>query len=678
MPWLRALLTLLLVSGALAAAPSAVADDPDATVVLDEMNPLLAQPGRSLQITGRIVNGRTTPIEDAQVQLTLSNRPLESRQQLDEIIQGGAAPPFRVITTTALRSAIAPRTQGGFALRQAFDRLELSEIGTYVLGVQLVEGGRVIGSLQTFLPWIPSGSPVDALNVVWLWPLSDWPARNAAGVLLSDQTPREISPGGRLAELVRIGAQYPVSWIVDPSLVQTVNAMTTGYEVRREGLSVIGDRSTTAQQWLEDVRNVSDRPMWVIPYADIDASASQRAGLTTDVVRSITSAVAIAGRALGEPVQGGLYWAPFGRLDTPTADLLASAGVNTVILSAAAITDAQVGTTSRAALGTTFGALDAVLIDPQLASLLTAPQTTNNDVIALRQRFLAETALIALDPTSARTVIIGPRNIRWSPTFRFAAQVLRASERAPWMQIKTLDAFLTDEPPRIPRDRTGYGERARNAELTPEYLAQVGRVTNRVALLAEILDNPVSITEPFSSALLRAQSAAWRTEPETASALLRSIRGEVNAEIAKVQVLTTGLVTFSGDSGLVPITIQNDLSQAVTVGVRLISDPAGRIVSDDTTDITIESGRRASVEVNARVIGGEVVNVTVQLLTPDGQRFGTPGRIEVGSTAYARAASWVVIGAFIALAIFVVFGVTRRIHKARRSVSTTTSDTVST
>jgi hypothetical protein len=36
------------------------------------------------------------------------------------------------------------------------------------------------------------------------------------------------------------------------------------------------------------------------------------------------------------------------------------------------------------------------------------------------------------------------------------------------------------------------------------------------------------------------------------------------------------------------------------------------------------------------------------------------------STAYARAAAWVIAAAFIAIVVFVVVGITRRIHKATR------------
>jgi hypothetical protein len=41
----------------------------------------------------------------------------------------------------------------------------------------------------------------------------------------------------------------------------------------------------------------------------------------------------------------------------------------------------------------------------------------------------------------------------------------------------------------------------------------------------------------------------------------------------------------------------------------------------------------------------------------------------VTSTAYSRAAAWVVAAAFLAILVFVVVGVTRRINKARSSRS---------
>jgi hypothetical protein len=73
----------------------------------------------------------------------------------------------------------------------------------------------------------------------------------------------------------------------------------------------------------------------------------------------------------------------------------------------------------------------------------------------------------------------------------------------------------------------------------------------------------------------------------------------------------------------------------------------------------------ASVDIDARVIGGDPLHVDVQLLTPEMAPYGRPASIELLSTAYSRAAAWVVAAAFVAIVIFVVVGVTRRIHKAR-------------
>ena len=52
------------------------------------------------------------------------------------------------------------------------------------------------GVVRTFLPWFPEGSQVAPVDLVWLWPLADWPARAANDVLLDDQTPVELSRAG--------------------------------------------------------------------------------------------------------------------------------------------------------------------------------------------------------------------------------------------------------------------------------------------------------------------------------------------------------------------------------------------------------------------------------------------------------------------------------------------------
>jgi hypothetical protein len=193
----------------------------------------------------------------------------------------------------------------------------------------------------------------------------------------------------------------------------------------------------------------------------------------------------------------------------------------------------------------------------------------------------------------------------------------------------------------------------------------ISRTTTQLDAFTSIIDNPVGVTEPFSEALLRAASSGWRTQPVVGDELLATIREDLGEQTARVRVLSEGTLTLSGESGRVPVTIANDLDRSVTVGVALRSLPSVRLSSEPIEGVRIEAGRMASIDLDARVVGSEPLPVQVQLLGPDGEDYGRPATITLVSTAYAQAAAWVVAAAFLAIVIFVVVGVARRIRKAR-------------
>lgn len=701
----------------LAAAPSASAvTNAPAQVVLDRFTPVVPEPGDDLRIEGRIVNTTPDVMGNVAVQLRLSSEPLTRRSAITVVTDAGldtenpveegieAFPEPTDAVVAAARIVVAesipPRGQVEFALRVPFKDLPVTDQGVYALAVEVLgarPGAQVEefesrqGILRTFLPWFPDPETVSPIPLVWLWPLADWPARTADGVFLDDQTPRAVSPDGRLSALVSSGSLQPrsVSWISDPAVLQAARDMTGGYRVVRGGEVVIGERSADADRWLADLDSALEqaRPpatsapiLRVLPYADVDASALQRAEMSTDVVRSITQAVPVASSALGQQVIGGTYWAPSGRLDRPTADLLASAGVRTVILSGRAMRaqDAYAGAnTGRAVLTTSFGALQAVLREPRMSDLLSAPQRTRSDAIEVRQEFLAESAVLSgtiPEDMPSRAVVVGPDDVRWDPSPTVVNSLLRATVSAPWLTPLPLADLLEEPVNPLRRERGGYGKVARESELSAEYLTDVRTTSSELAAFTSVLDNPIGISDTYASALLRSVSSAWRTEPARGRELLTSIDAQLTEQMNRVRVLSEGTITFSGDSGRVPVTIANDLDRAVTVGVQLRASPSLRLESDPVMDIRIDPGKKVSVDVDARVVGGNTLPVRVQLLTPDGSTFGTAARIEVVSTAYARAASWVVIIAFVAIVIFVVIGVTRRIRQAGRSVGNNDAD----
>ena len=681
-----------LVPAVMLGSPSAQAEDvaePSVLIVLDEMTPLVPRADSTLRIRGRVISTSKTELTGISVQLRRSSAPLTSRTEVADIAEAGLSPvdgdPDNLVlypTRILVAETLPPGGRRGFTIKIPMADLALSVPGTYVLGLEALGVDPAVdtaevrkGVQRTFLPWYPTPESVRPVNLVWLWPLVDWPARTASGVLLNNRTPTELAPGGRLDQLVRIGDRFrgTVSWIADASLLQTASDMTRGYQVRRDGSLVLGDGEQEAKRWLDNLASATRTVgLRTLPYADVDASAMTRADLVNDVVRAVTQAPAIASAAVGAPVDGDLYWAPFGRIDRATSNVLASAGVTALVLSSDAMppVDPAVPTDgfATAALPTRSGTIRAVLADPALAETLALPQKSASDVIIARQRFLAETALVAttipVDQT-ARTLVVAPGTVRWSPTASLIVPLLRATKTAPWLAPETLDTLLAEPGTSVSRERGGYGDRAKEAELSPQYMAMVERTSLLLDSFTSIIDDPTGISEPYSAALLRAQSSAWRANPSTGQELLTTTAAELELETAKVRVLSEGTITFSGDAGRVPVTISNDLDRSVTVGVTLRGSPPLRLESEPLTGIRIEAGRMASVDIDARVVGGDPLPVEVQLLGPDGEDYGRPADIQLVSTAYARAAAWVVAAAFGAIAVFVVFGVIRRIRTAQ-------------
>lgn len=672
--WAAAACVLL---GLLPLAPAARAAPARVDVVIDRLAPLAPQAGGVLRLGGRLVSNAGAQLTSVQVRLHLSSVVISGQDQIDAVLDTGFDGDWDrsddyVLdwTKRGVSDAIAPGEQESFGFTVPLDDLPLAGPGVYVLSVEALVAGATgltrAGLTRTFLPWFPDQS-VPPIGLAWLWPLADHPARTASGVLLDDRTPIALSPGGRLHQLAVIGGERPqvLTWVIDPALLQTAASISDGYFVEQEGKVVAGDRATQASDWLEFLRgSVLPGSAHAMAYADVDAIAVQRADMPNDVVRAVTGASAVASQALGLAVPGGFYWPAGGVLDRTTANLLASAGNSTVVL-ASDRPPAKKGSRTLpgsgiASLGTPSGTMTAIIAEPRLSAALAMPQRNAAEVLLARQRFLAETGLLAQLATSPTVLVAAPQDIRWSPAKRFIAPLLRATEEAPWLRPALLPDLLASQRSILARAPIDPA-----AGLPAEYLDRVRRAQIRMSRVASVLADPSLVTDQYSAAILRAQSSAWRGDLATGERLVRSINAGLTERAGLVRVLSTGTITFSGDIGKVPVTVANDTDQTVTLGLALLATPSTRLSSEPVQDIVIEPGRKVSLDVTARVVGSDPLPVRVQLLTPDGDRYGSSGTITLISAAYARAASWVVIAAFIALSVFVVVGVAQRIRRTR-------------
>jgi hypothetical protein len=689
---LAGLLAVLSLLALLGTGPARAEDESaPVRITITGLAPVALGQGTSLSMSGTIANTGLSAITQLSVRLTMSTTPLVDRRDLRKATEAeggyGSVPIYE--STTAVVDSLPPGAKAAYRISIDTAQLPLAAPGVYVVGVEAIGYGPagyvILDTSRTLIPYIPD--PLTPVNITWLWPLATTPAQTPDDVLLGETISREISPGGRLDDLLVAGESSPsVSWVVDPQVLQVADDMTDGYLVDKGGQIRAGTAADDAASWLTRARTIlgppqdaerstpRQRPVWVLPYADPDADALAGAGLDNDLVRATTAAPEVAARQLDREPDGTLAWAAGGRLDRESLDVLASAGVRTVVVrdkaapAAPGLTYTPSGYVDVEASG---GRVRALVIDPGLLTALELPQGNQATILTARQRFLSELAYVALEPTEeVRYLIAAAGSPRWDPNPRLLRAIIASLRSTPWTRLVPVSTVLALPDSAAARVVDPDARRARG--LTASYLARITATQASIESLRTVLTDPLSVTAPMTSALLRAESSAWRTRPREGERLLDSIDASLAATSASVFVVPRDNVVLSGDSGSVPVTVTNDFDQVVRVGVVITGDPAARLDAPPLPPVEIEPGRRASLEVPVRVVGGEALTVSVQLTDPSGRAFGEPASLELRTTAYSRAALWVAVAAAVVLVLLVVFDIVRRARQrgARRAEGT--------
>lgn len=669
-------------------APAAHADETTGPVstTIAGLAPVSLTSNSSLSLSGTISNTGLGDIGAVSVRLVLSTGPVISRAGLSTAASSDS--PYALLprygTTTAVIDSLAPGAIVEYRLVAEAEDLSLGTPGVYVIGIEVVgygpNGYAVLDTERTLIPYVPE--PVTPVRIAWLWPLATTPSQAPDGVILGTDIPRDIAPGGRLDSLITSGESSPaITWVMDPQLLQVLASMSDGYLVDRAGRIRAGTRAAAAAGLLERIQRLfvepdrarrastQGREAWVMPYADPEMVALAEAGLTQDVVRASAMAPGLAEGYLGRPADGSLAWSATSRPTQAVVDLLASTGVSGLVVQertappATGLAYTPSGVADAAATG---GRLRLLVLDPGLVEALALPQDGPGAVLTARQRFISEIAFVAMEPASeTRYLVAGAPNPRWAPNPRLLRSIIASLRSASWSRIVPVETLL-DLPASASR-RSFSAQTGRAREFDPGYLASLQATQERIDALRTVLTDPVPVTTPLSDALLRAESSAWRNQPRQGARLVDSIDASLKTTTGQVYVVARDDVVLSGDSGSLPVTVGNDLQQTVRVGVSVTGTPAARLEAAPLPTVEIEAGRRASLEVPVRVIGGDALTVSVQLTDPAGQPFGEPVALELRTTAYSRAALWVAIAAAAVLALLVVYDIVRRArHRSRR------------
>lgn len=697
-------------------------------VTMTSLRPTVPQPGDTLVIRASVTNASDAEITDLASELRMSG-PLSARSTFDAYaddptgsvsdLSGSLADP------TALdRTSLAPGASENFVIEVPLDGTtglptstwEVRELGVTVTGANS-DGTTVSGNLRTFLPWAPHEAvgPL-RLQLAWLWPLVDQPHRVATATWLDDGLAPQLAPDGRLASLLSAAASaadqapppptprrhrggahpakssahptrspyaardVPVTWVIDPMLVDDVDTMRDSYEVAGTPKPTPGIGGAAAKSWLAALRSATAAESVIpLPYGDPDVVAAVRSGLST-----LVGVAATAGRKLLEQLLPGASlldtgWPPGGVVDQRAVDALFSDGATSLVLSDQAIPPVATPNetpSSRASLVTAAGDIPTALSDSILSDAVSSGAGSRADSAVALQRFLAETLMIEAEaPSDQRSILIAPAP-RWRPSASYAASLLADTGKVPWLSPTTLGNILSEQPDTaVERAPLAYPSDARDVELPTMYLHEVAGLQHELSQLTNILPPDDVETRPLSTGLFRALSTAWRRTPAQRHNWLAQFADAVRTMTSSVHIVSVpgSTVTLTSHGGKVPVTIANTLDAPARITVQLDANQRLTLPGNGRVAVTIPADQQTTVDVHAVAKTSGVFSLEVQLLTPNGEKYGTPVQLFVRSTVYGTITLVITGVATAALLVAVGVRLTRRAINARRAADTAAS-----
>jgi hypothetical protein len=687
------------------------------SVLVSQILPRSPSPGGLVQVTGHLINTGTKTVTDLRVRLQIGDR---ATTRSDLAAADADRPPTSLrVSVAPLVSSLRPGERTTFDVRTSVARLRLTRLGAYPLDVvargNAGDGIDTLGLAPTWLPYFAGLRPRPT-RVAVLWPLVDRPVRRPDGVLLDDDLAHNLSPAGRLGRLLAAarGAQegqcepapaapvgtppaattptastprcdaVPVTFAVDPDLLETVEAMAGDYRVAKDRGTTEGKGKDAATAWRTTLLGAGlQSRVLALPYADVDVTALARSDRTREDVA--------AARSLGQEVVRDLLrvsplpevaWPPPGPVTPAAADLLALGGARAFVLDPSAYDDngrepfPTPGATTLFTTSATGTPLTGLVHEPTLSTLVTGLPSLGLGSRVAEQRFLAETAIISLEqPARSRTMLLAPDR-RADVEVGTATAALRDIGRVPWLCPVSVAALATgtdrcpgDAEPGKPGER-GELRTDVDQELDSAFLSQVADDRDLATQLADdVMTNDPSLAPEVARLkgtwrrlVARAESSAGRDDVELARALAALLHDELQERVEGV-VVRGGRSLLTSSKGTLSVSVENTLPVAVQVRVRFTSKTA-TLSAAETGLVTVQPGHAVQASVKAQAQKSGQFVVFAQLVDRSGRPFGDETEIIVRSTRFGRSA---LVVTFLGAAVLLVAAGTRVVRRYLRS-----------
>ncbi|GGF16374.1 DUF6049 family protein [Williamsia phyllosphaerae] len=553
-----------------------------------------------------------------------------------------------------------------------------------------------------------------------MWPLAA-PGQLAPGItgggdepvrLVSDDLATSLRPGGRLNGLLTtlddatVSPDSPVTrsacLAIDPDLLVTVQAMTSGYEVSRDptdprSATREGTGTAAAQDWLQRLRTMASRLCVVaLPFAQADLDTLARVNdpeLTRTAVRSPAD---IVDTILGVSSVRGLAVPVSGALDDTAARLLNNSDIDHALIASTAIAREQGAangqyrasdlavqtydpaiTTALAGMGAA-PSTPAVTADDQRFDLDTESQVSRRAAAtaALSYAAIAPTGDATTqriggepdDPTVGRSELIMPPAV-WSASADDARAVLSttallldsglAAPRPLGDVNSQLDQAGVSGALRVPLNTT-LGLTTLDADTTMLLSRSAGLIFQLEASMvarSDLAISPRTYVAPLDEDLIRAMRSApvdstsdRRAVVATAVARVRAVDKTLDRMRDAVSILDPGgRYTLASERSPLLLVVRNDLP--LPVRVRLDTAAPQNLDIGDIGVVEIPPRGTRQIQLPTQAKSSATMTVNIALVTSSGVAMGSPIDLSVHSNAYGKALFIITICAGVALVL---------------------------
>ena len=221
-------------------------------------------------------------------------------------------------------------------------------------------------------------------------------------VFLNDDLAKEISPGGRLDQMLSLGKDLDVTWVIDPDLLASVDAMTRSYKIQAGDNRSTGTHQAAAKRGSAELQTESGQGGRGPPFrrpdlASLAHNGTSRQRLAEPPTKTPpTSPLSTVQPILHVKPTTDFAWPVNGAVDPSIIKVATSAGADKVIARSDSLRDGGLPYTPSAArpIG---GGTTAVVADARPRAAFEGDLTKAGAATLAVQQFLAQSLTLQAD-----------------------------------------------------------------------------------------------------------------------------------------------------------------------------------------------------------------------------------------------------------------------------------------